>query len=170
MSITATELSHLVRQVYPRADHCFTDLLRASHTARLSLSDALATVEAETGFTNVFGHDPVRNPVKGGRVTRARYLYYRVCRRRGMGMQGVGYTQLTWYTYQDQADKLGGCWRPYPNMVVGFRLMRELIAQHGRTHGAARFNGVGDAADAYGRRHSERQEFWHRRLQTIEGG
>ena len=79
-------------------------------------------------------------------------------------MQGVGPTQLTWYAFQDQADALGGAWKPYPNMVVGFRHLKTLINQMGKEHGAAAYNGTGPAADAYGKDFVKKQEAWHRRI------
>ena len=90
--------------------------------AGLPLSYALAFLEKESTGTdadgttrfglNLFGHDAVRNPVKGGFVTQARYSQYRTNRQAGLGMQGVGPCQLTWYEFQDRADSLGGCWMP----------------------------------------------------------
>lgn len=144
-----------------------THILAACKTARLPLSYALATVEKESGFRNVFGNDPTNSiprSWKGTRVTRSKYLVYRVNRRRGKGMQGIGPTQLTWYEFQDQADKIGGCYKPYANLVVGFRLMKNLIAQHGKQGGAQRFNGAGTAAEEYGRDWVRRQENWNDKL------
>ena len=65
-----------------------------------------AVIEQETGMRNVYGHDPVRWPqVRGGDVTRLNYLRYKTLRKRGFGMQGVGPGQLTWWEYQDEADR-----------------------------------------------------------------
>src|SRR3954469_21961370 len=118
-------------------DGTATHILHACATTGLPLSYALALCEKEGGFRMIYGHDAVPNPVKsppGGslRVTRANYYRYKLNRRRGLGMQGVGHTQLTWYAFQDQADAIGGCWKPYPNLCVGFRHLRELIAAHGK--------------------------------------
>lgn len=162
--MTPEQLSRIVREHYPKADPIFTDVLRACATTGLPVSDALALLEKESGFANVFGHDDVRNPIKGGRVTRIRYRLYKIWRRAGRGMQGVGYCQLTWYALQDAADKLGGCWRPYPNMAVGFNDLRHLQRVHGREYGAAAYNGTGDAATAYGRDFLFKQRAWHQRL------
>jgi hypothetical protein len=160
----AEHLSKIVREHYPNADHIFTDIIRACHTLKIPISYALTLIEGESAFENVFGHDPVANPIKGGRVSRARYYLYRFWRRRGRGMQGVGYTQLTWYAFQDAADKIGGCWRPYPNIVTGLGILKGHIHQHGLEAGAAAFNGFGPAANAYGRNFVRRQKIWHERL------
>jgi hypothetical protein len=158
-----TELKKLLPD---RADNgTATHILEACATTKLPLSYALALCEKEGGFRMVYGHDPVRNPApKGGHVTRSNYAQYKRDRKAGMGMQGVGHTQLTWYAFQDQADALGGCWRPYPNLVVGFANLRRLINAHGKEKGAAAYNGTGPAAEAYGRDFVRKQEAWHRRL------
>jgi hypothetical protein len=133
--------------------------------AGLPLSCALAQLEKESGRGhNVFGHDPVKNPVKGGAVTKKRYLLYKHYRQQGLGMQGVGPCQLTYYTVQDEADKAGGCHRPKYNMRIGFKMLAGLIKVHGIQKGAARYNGAGPAADAYGRDFAAKQAKWHKFL------
>lgn len=163
--MNATELKRMLPST---ADEGMaTHILHACDTTGLPLSYALALVEKETGFKNVFGHDPTRaipSSWRGSRVTWAKYKVYKAARKLGRGMQGVGPTQLTWFAFQDQADKLGGCHKPYPNMVVGFRLLKSHIDAYGKTAGAALFNGSGPDADAYGRDWVRKQENWHKRL------
>lgn len=60
----------------------------------------------------------------------------------------VGLT-LTWYAYQDQADRLGGCWEPRFQLRVGFGLLHDLTRRHGLADGIRRYNGSGSAAVAY---------------------
>ena len=137
----------------------------------LPISYAAAFLEKESsgkdaggqaGFgLNLFGHDPVQNPVKGGFVTRARYAEYLRFRRAGKGMQGVGPTQLTWYGLQDAADRAGGCWHPRFNMRIGFAQAKLLIAQHGRQDGVAMYNGSGSAAERYAKDWRAKQQRWH---------
>jgi hypothetical protein len=142
-----------------------THILAACATTRLPLSYGLALVEKETGGQNIYGHDPVANPApKGGRVTAANYKIYKANRKRGLGMQGVGPTQLTWYALQDSADAIGGCHKPYPNLVVGFSNLKRLINLHGKQAGAAAFNGTGDAARMYGKDFVHKQQAWHSRV------
>jgi hypothetical protein len=144
----------------------FQNSLRTIWEARradLPLSYALAFLEKESGKGhNVFGSDPVRNPIKGGTVTKSRYLAYKAYRKKGLGMQGVGPMQLTWYTYQDQADALGGCWQPKYNMRVGFTHAAGLIKKYGKFKGAAHYNGAGPRAEAYARDWLSKQQKWHR--------
>src|SRR3954454_2227897 len=84
-------------------------IIREARRANLPLSLALALVEQESGFRNVFGHDPTIF-VGAGTVTPLKYRKYKRARgARGQGgMQGVGPCQLTFWTFQDDADKLGG--------------------------------------------------------------
>ncbi len=105
----------------------------------LPLSYALAFLEKESSGKdhdgsakiglNLFGNDPVDNPVKGGFVTEARYREYLRHRRAGRGMQGVGPCQLTWWEFQDMADREGGCWKPDANMRVGFGVAKRNTEQ-----------------------------------------
>jgi hypothetical protein len=148
-------------------DGMATHILDACRSTGLALSDGLALVEKESYFRNVFGHDRTRaipDSWKGSRVTTVKYRYYKTRRRLGYGMQGVGPTQLTWFAFQDEADRIGGCHRPYSNLCVGFRHLHQLIVAHGREKGAAAFNGTGDAAAAYGRDFVHKQQAWHRRV------
>jgi hypothetical protein len=139
---------------------------------RIPLSVIVALVEQESSFRNVWGCDPAPNGGTGGLchkpVTRRRYLTYRGARgRTGRGgMQGVGYTQLTWYSFQDAADKLGGCWQPIPNITVGASLVWKLIRDHGRIGGLRRYNGSGPAADRYAQQVNDRIGRWHKILTT----
>ena len=84
--------------------------------AGLRLAVACAMLEKETaGGHNVFGHDPTIF-VGAGQVTKAKYQAYKQ-RRVSSGnksMQGVGPCQLTWYEFQDEADREGGCWTTHP--------------------------------------------------------
>lgn len=129
---------------------------------------ALLTQESGGG-RNVFGCDWGRQggrpPWCGEAVTEARY---RALRRLGKP-NGVGPCQLTSFGFCDVADRRGGCWRPYPNMVTGFEVVGGLIRAHGVERGAARYNG-GDSPEgerngaAYGREFAEWRESWERAL------
>jgi len=101
------------------------------------------------GGRNVFGHDPTVF-AGAGEVTRSKYLAYKKVRQRTGLMQGVGPMQLTWYSYQDRADRLGGAWKPYANMLVGFRHLAALHRSTGSwTTAAHEYNGGGPMAEAY---------------------
>jgi peptidoglycan hydrolase-like protein with peptidoglycan-binding domain len=119
--------------------------------AGLRLDYACAMLQKESGGgSNVFGHDPTIF-AGAGKVTKAKYLDYKR-RRVASGnrlMQGVGPTQLTYYTLQDRADEQGGCWKPRINMRVGFKHLADHMRVHGESDGARRYNGSGPAAVAY---------------------
>jgi hypothetical protein len=127
--------------------------IAAAKKAGLKLAYACAMLDKESGGGhNEFGHDPTIF-VGAGVVTRLKYAAYKK-RRKASGnraMQGVGPTQLTWWSTQDKADAIGGCWKPLCNMIVGFTSLAALIRKYGPQAGAARYNGTGPAADAYGR-------------------
>jgi len=158
----------LARRIRRHGGRYALRIVRAARRAGLPVSLACALVEQESSFRNVFGHDRDRWgrciwPC-GGRVTRRKYLIYRWRRRRGHGMQGVGLTQLTWYEFQDRADRLGGCWKPRNQLRVGFAVLVSLMRRHGKRRGIARYNGRGPAARRYARRVLRRQRRWRRLL------
>jgi soluble lytic murein transglycosylase-like protein len=120
-----------------------------------------AVLEQESGGGhNVFGHDHVRNPVKGGKVTKARYLKYKRYRKQGLGMQGVGPMQLTYYGYQDLADNMGGCWKPKYNIRVGANKLAKDIRRYGLYGALKAYNG----SDAYAHQVMGRVKNWEKRL------
>lgn len=135
--------------------------IRAAKAAGISVALACAFLEQESGGgNNVWGHDPTifvggydsRHHYNWGpKVTKAAYLTYRA--QRGShgqgGMQGVGPMQLTWYSYQDKADALGGCWTPLANMTVGFQYAASNIRKYGKFAGIRAYNGSGPAAERY---------------------
>jgi murein DD-endopeptidase MepM/ murein hydrolase activator NlpD len=121
----------------------------------------------ESSFRNVFGHDTVRNPIKspgGGTlaVTEKRYRTYLRHRRLGEGAQGVGPMQLTHPSLQDEADALGGCFRPAVNIHVGVRHLATLIADHGLKAGVQHYNGA--KGDDYSTEVLRRRHTWAGRL------
>jgi peptidoglycan hydrolase-like protein with peptidoglycan-binding domain len=141
-------------------------VVEEANRAGLRLPLACALLEKESGGgRNVFGHDPTIF-VGAGEVTRAKYREYKK-RRVASGntqMQGVGPCQLTWWEFQDTADREGGCWRPEVNMRVGFRHLAALIGQHGEADGARRYNGSGAAAEAYSRDLLAKARVWEAKL------
>ncbi len=134
---------------------------RAANRTGLNLALACSLLMEETGGgRNEWGHDPTifiggydakHNKHWGEIVSKAAYLAYRMQRgpTGGGGMQGVGPCQLTYYSYQDEADAIGGCWNPYCNMVIGFKHMVANIRRDGLHAGVAAYNGSGPAAQHY---------------------
>jgi hypothetical protein len=129
-------------------------IIAASREFSVPVALICAVLERETHFTNVFGHDAVRNPVKSPPnanrpVTEALYRQYLGFRRQGLGCQGVGPMQLTSAFLQDAADKRGGTWKPGPNIHVGVAYLATCIRQGGGVRGGlTRYNGSSAYADA----------------------
>jgi hypothetical protein len=135
--------------------------LRAARYAGLSLPVACSILTQETGGgRNEWGHDPTifiggydaKNKKNWGEtVTKAAYTEYK--KQSGYtgsgGMQGVGPCQLTYYGYQNAADKIGGCWNPLPNMKIGFTTLAASIRRNGLHDAIRAYNGVGPAAERY---------------------
>jgi hypothetical protein len=137
MNPTRAEHAHDLASAKRAAEHGMDRSLRLLMEARqagIGQSLALALRTQETGIKgdgNVFGHDPTIF-VGAGQVTKAKYLAYK--HQRGNhgqgGMQGVGPLQLTYFSFQDRADQLGGCWNVTYNYRVGFRDLAHLIDVH----------------------------------------
>jgi hypothetical protein len=137
--------------------------LRVARAVGLPLAYACTVLELETsGGRNVFGSDPgYHGPYKGLAVTHDRYREYRRYATETGEHNGVGYTQLTSEELQVRADELGGCWRPEPNVRVGFGFLHELIREAGSAElGFTRYNG----SAAYGRRAMVLAAEWERAL------
>lgn len=145
------------------------EVLEIAAAVGLELACAAVLLEKESGGgRNVWGHDAVPTGGfydKGDPVTRDAYLAWKPHRGR-LGSQGVGPCQLTWSGYQDQADALGGCWDPAVNMRVGFRVLADLIGQHGARDGFRRYNGSGPAAQRYADDAMRKLAKWRDRLGT----
>lgn len=132
-----------------------------AHRAGVPLEVACAILMQETGGgRNAWGHDPTifvggydarHNIHYGETVTEAAYRAYLA--QRGPaghgGMQGVGPCQLTYFAFQDEADREGGCWQPRFNIRVGFRYLAGNIRHDGLRAGIAAYNGAGPAAQHY---------------------
>ncbi len=159
--------------------------LRAARTAGVELALACAILDKETGGGhNLFGHDrdAAGNVIWHGQtgrvdVTKERYRDYLAFRKRTGLMQGVGPVQLTWWSFQDEADRAGGCWKPYPNMLVGFRLIRRNIDARRDAGDPApmrtavrMYNGSGPAAEAYADDVMRRRQEWTQRLREARRG
>lgn len=145
--------------------HPYT-LIRAANRAGITTPLAAALAEQETGDgSNIWGHDGVACGPRGGSVSRAGYLHYKSNRRR-CGAQGCGPLQLTYPPYQDAADRAGGCWRPLPNMVTGYRDLKHLIAVYNSLNRAlAVYNGGPRNPNySYAAQVRARRRKWQRRL------
>jgi len=126
----------------------------ALHHVPLPVACAIL-MEESSGGDNVFGHDPTV-AAGWGTVTKAKYLAYRHLRDASSPprCQGVGPMQLTSRGLQQEADELGGCWKPRWNIAVGMHYLQGCLDAYPRDlhAGVARYNGSGPAAEAYATR------------------
>lgn len=151
-------------------------VIAEAHAAALPLDLACALLVQESGGgRNEWGHDPTifvggfdarRGVHYGPTVTEEAYAAY--LKQRGAhgqgGMQGVGPCQLTYFAFQDEADREGGCWIPRFNIRVGFRHLAANIRRYGLRTGIAAYNGSGPAADHYANSVLHLQADWKKRL------
>lgn len=139
---------------------------QAARFDELPLSVLLGVCQQESGFENVFGHDPTIYS-GAGKVTKAKYLAYRRESHRVDKQQGIGVTQPTARTFQDRADELGGCWTMTAQVQVAAELLARLIAKHGRRRGLASYNG-GETGWRNGLDYADKvlahAAVWHKRL------
>jgi hypothetical protein len=132
----------------------------------LPIALGMALFQKESGFRNVFGHDPttsIPNDWMGGEVNRKRYDHYK-SRRARFGMQGVGDGQLTWWETQDYADKKGGCWKREINIDVSVETLAARIRDFGYAKGIERYNGSGPRAVQYSISVRRAAEWWKARF------
>lgn len=142
-------------------------IIQQARKSEIPISLGFALIEQESNFKNVFGHDPtasIPNSWKGTKVTKKKYLDYKKHRELGRGMQGVGPAQLTWWAYQDEADRRGGAWVPKHNISFAFDHLASLIKSKGMREGIAAYNGSGPAAQRYADSVLAKQERWHKRF------
>jgi hypothetical protein len=142
---------------------------------------AVAMLEKESGGKNVWGHDPTifvggwdsknrrwwTTKRWRGYVNERGYQEYkrqRDANKLKRQMQGVGPLQLTWWATQDAADKIGGCWKPRPNIITGFTTLSALIKAFGLQPGIRRYNGSGPRAEAYAADVLAKREKWRDRF------
>ena len=158
----------LAAAIHAHGGHYEDMIIAEARRSKVPVSLVCAVMEAESSFTNVFGHDGVANPIKSIKgkpnlvVTEALYKTYVHHRDRGEGCQGVGPMQLTAKFLQDRADHLGGCFKPAPNIRTGVERLGALIKERGGMHGAlVGYNGTTAYADAV----IKLQRVWHTRLE-----
>lgn len=131
----------------------------------IPISLGFALIQQETGFQNIYGHDPTIY-VGAGPVTAHNYHAYKKVRgpHGEGGMQGVGPGQLTWWAIQDEADKRGGCHETSHNISTSFDVLAALIRKHGYVNGVAAYNGDGARAARYSRIVRASATVWHARF------
>lgn len=116
---------------------CYIAFACRKYNLRYALGYAL--VAQESGYHHIFGHD-AGGLFPGERVTRKRYRRLRAVlhQTRGRGANGVGLTQITYYTYI--LDK-PGLWRKRANVYFGLSIFADYVHRLGERAGAGSYNG-----------------------------
>src|SRR4051794_35266680 len=102
-------------------------IVEEARRAGLDLAVACALVEQESGGRNIFGCD---HGDVGGQPP---YCNQEVTQERVQALiaspysNGVGLTQLTYYAYVDEAEKLGGAHIPANQCRVGFGIIKDYL-------------------------------------------
>lgn len=106
---------------------------------RLRYALGYAIVQQESNFQHIFGHDP-GGLFAGQRVTRGRYAELRrhLKASRGPGANGVGLTQITYYTYILEHP---GLWKKRANVYFGLSLIADYVKRLGERVGLGSYNG-----------------------------
>lgn len=144
---------------------CARTICDEATKAGIPYAVAFASVEQESGFRNVFGHD-AGGLFPGQKVTNAKVQTMLAHVSRGGVSNGVGFTQLTYPPFVRQAAALhGGAACVRNQLRVGFGLLADLRRQHGNWHDAFRaYNGQGPAADLYAHVMDVRVAKWQHNL------
>ena len=135
----------MLLKVVSDAGHLFgPEILAESKRAGLPFALALALVDQESTFQNIFGCDlGPRDSVPWCHqpVTRDR-VQALIAHVEGGGISnGVGLTQLTSIDLIQQAEAEGGSHNVVPQCRVGFGHLHDLIERHGEQVGIGAYNG-----------------------------
>jgi len=140
----------------------------------LSLAMALALVEQESGFKNIFGCDLGQRetaPWCNQDVTKERVGALIKHVKAGGTSNGVGLTQLTSIGFIEQAQAAGGAHKPQAQCRVGFQLLHDLIARNGERAGIGAYNGgEGNPNLDYADSVLELKAKWQGRIRRALGG
>lgn len=118
----------------------------ACRKERLRYALGFAMVKKESNYQHIFGHD-VGGWFPGEPVTRWRYRRLRrhLKETGGHGANGVGFTQVTYWTYIVNKP---GLWKRRPNIYFGINLFADYVRRLGERTGAGAYNG-GEANPQY---------------------
>jgi hypothetical protein len=143
-------------------------IIEAKRHRNVSASLALALIEQESGFRNVFGHD-AGGLFPGQEVTAAKVHRLLGHIAGGGTSNGVGPAQLTWPDYIREAQRDGGAHKTSVNIATGLRILAANIAAESGSerNGLARYN-AGSSSSSKGQRYAaqvlDRKHRFHRAL------
>jgi hypothetical protein len=135
----------------------------ACRKQRLRYALGFAMFDQESGFQVVYGHD-VGGYNPGEKVTRDNYERFRrlVVERNGVGANGVGLGQITYWTYiRDHR----GLWKAKVQVYLAASILADLVHRLGEFTGTGAYNGgEGNPNESYAREVLERADYWRPRL------
>lgn len=136
--------------------------------AGIPVSLALALVEQESGFRNIFGADQ-GSILKHEKVTKAKVARLLAFVERGGPSNGVGLTQLTYPPFIRHANRIGGAHLPKYQLRVGFGALKDKLARNPKSWWGALATYNAGRPDspvglAYAGKVIAKQRRWHRIL------
>lgn len=111
----------------------------AARKHRVRYAVAYALFAQESNYRVIYGHD-VGGLLPGLPVTKDNYRYFRsrVANSHGIGANGVGLGQVTYWTYvRDHA----GLWKPRVQVYLSLSILSDLIKKYGEYTGLGAYNG-----------------------------
>jgi len=144
MATPGTNDDKLLKMVRAAGHFHGSAILAESKRESVPLALALALVEQESGFRNIFGCDLGPKSVAPWchqHVTRVRVQALIAHVENGGTSNGVGLTQLTSIDFIRQAEAEGGAHKVGPQCRVGFRILHGLIERNGERVGIGAYNG-----------------------------
>ena len=159
-----TENEQVVATINNRLNDQGQIIVDEAKSEDLDLALACALVEQESGGYNIFGCE--LGPVDD----RPPYCHHQVTRERVQKliaspfMNGVGLTQLTWFTFVEDTEALGGAHEPRNQARIGFRLLRQYLEKYPYLEALGAYN-AGEAnrrsvLDTYAAPLAERHNKW----------
>jgi hypothetical protein len=145
MATTGSDERKLTQMVKNEGFSFGPAIVTEARHAGVQLALALALVEQESGFRNIFGcdsgHQRSSVPWCHQEVTRQRVQELISFVDRGGVSNGVGLTQLTSIGLIKQAEAAGGAHTVEAQCRVGFRYLHDLIGRHREREGIGAYNG-----------------------------
>jgi hypothetical protein len=160
-----TENDQIIATINNRLNGHGQVIVEEAQRVGLDLALACALVAQESGGRNIFGCD--LGPVGD----RPPYCHQEITRDRVQKlidspfMNGVGLTQLTWFTFVDEAEALGGAHIPRNQCRVGFQLLKKYREKYPYLEAFGAYN-AGEAnrhstqATRYAAHLAERHRLW----------
>ena len=170
MPAAATDEKKLIQMVKGAGGDFAPTIIAEAKREGLPLALALALVDQESSFRNIFGCDlGERDTVPWCHQDVTKERVGQLIRHVNAGgvSNGVGLTQLTSIGFIQQAQAEGGAHKPSAQLRIGFRTLHDLIERHGERIGIGAYNGgEGNPQLDYADDVLELKAKWRGRIQT----